>query len=70
MVHEGDSDTQWYCCTWNNPQRIGKMIGRLRNKKTSEGNIDYSIIKIGKNIKKNRRDFRRLDVPQTPVRNH
>ena len=41
MEHELDSDTNcnWYA--WNNPQRLGKGTGRLRNQRTSGDHSDY-----------------------------
>ena len=64
--HEGDSDTNFNWCTWNNPQRIGKGTERFGNKRTTEDHLDYSIFKISQNTG----DLRRLPVTQTPGRNH
>ncbi len=44
---EGDDDTNCNWCTWNNPQSLGKRIGKLGDEKTSGGHPDYSIIKFG-----------------------
>ena len=33
MEREGDGNTNCNWCTWNNPLRIGKGTGRLRNKR-------------------------------------
>ena len=51
MECESDDDTssEWY--TWNNPQRIGTGSGRLGNK-TSGNHPDFSMIKIGKKLRK------------------
>ena len=70
MEHEDDSDTNCNWCTWNNPQRIDKWIGRLRNKKTSTDHPDYCIIKISKDTEKSHGDLKRLAVAQIPVENH
>ena len=70
MEYEGDVYTNhnWY--TWNNPQRIGKRTGGLRNKRTSGFHPYYSILKIGQNTEKSPGDLRRLAVTRTPLRNH
>ena len=38
MEHEGDCDTNWSCCTRDNPQRICKETINFRNKRTSTQN--------------------------------
>ena len=70
MERESDGDTSDGCCTWNNTQRMGKEIGRIRIKRTSRDYPDYSIIKIGRNTEKSPGDLRRLAVSQPPVKNH
>ena len=60
MEHEGDGNTNCNWCARNNPQRIGKGIGRIGNKRTSRDHPNYSIIKIGQNIEKSPGDLRRL----------
>ena len=52
MERESDSDTNCNSCTWNNPKKIGKGTGRLRNKGTSEDYSDNRINKISQNIEK------------------
>ena len=47
MEHEGDDDTNFNCCTWNNPQIVAKWTGRLGKKRIRGNDSDYSIIKIG-----------------------
>ena len=44
IKHKGDGDTNgnWY--TWNNPQRLGKETGRIRNQRMSGDHPDYSIV--------------------------
>ena len=68
MEHEGDGDTNYGWCIWNNRQRIGKETGRLRNMRSSRDQQDYSITKISQKIEKIPGDMRKLD--QTPVKNH
>ena len=65
MEHEGDGDTNCGWCTWDNPQMIDKGAGRLGNKRTRRDHLEYSIIKIGKNIEKSPGDLIRLAVTQT-----
>ena len=71
MEHEGDGDTNCNWFTWNDPQRLGKGAGKLRNQKASgETNLDYSIIKMGQNTEKSPGNLRRFVVTQTPVKDH
>ena len=70
IEHECDSNTNGNLYTWNNPQRIGKETGRHGNKKTRDGHLDYSIIKIGHNTEKSHGDKRILPVVQIPEDNH
>ena len=69
MTHEGDGDTIFGWCTWNNSKRIGKGTGRLGNNRTSRDHQNYSIIKIGQNTEKSPGDLWRFAVIQTPERN-
>ena len=52
LEHKGDGDTNRNCCTWNDPQRIDKGTGTLRNIRTSEEHPNYRIIKNGQNTLK------------------
>ena len=70
MGNEGDDDTSHGWCTWNNPLRIVKGTGRLRNKKTSKDYQDFCFFKIGQNTEKSPGDLRGLAVIQSPVRNY
>ena len=67
MEHDSDGDTNW--STWNNTQRIGKITGRLGNKKSGD-HQDYSIINIGQNTEKSPEDLRKLAVTETSEENH
>ena len=49
MEHEGDGDTSYNWCTWNNPERLGKGTEQLGNKRAS-------IIKIDQNTEKSPED--------------
>ena len=69
MEHEGDGDTSSNECAQNNPQMIGKEIGRLGNKRMNRDHPDYSIIKISQNTEKSPGDLR-LTLTQTPGENH
>ena len=69
MKYEGEGDTNYNKCSWNNPQMISKGIGRVGNKRTTGDHPEYSIIKIGQNTQKSPGDLRRLAVTQTPVGN-
>ena len=70
MEHESDGDTNYYWCTWNNPQRFDKGTARLGNKRKSRGHPDYSIIKIGHNTEKSPGNWRRLAVSQLQLRDY
>ena len=70
MEHENDGDTN---NNWNprySQHRIDEETGGLGNKRTSRGHLNNSIIEIGQNPEKSPGDLRRLNVTQTPVRNH
>ena len=44
MEHEGDGDTN---CNWydsNNPYRLGKETGRLKNQMISGDHLDYTAL--------------------------
>ena len=62
---DGDSNCNWY--VWNNPQRLGKRAGGVRNQWTSQDHPKYSIVKINQNTEKSPGDLRRLAVTQTPI---
>ena len=62
MEHESDDDTNFNCCTWNNPQRIRKGTERLGNKRTRKDHPAYSIIKIGLNTEKSPGDLLSLKL--------
>ena len=70
MAYEIDSDTNCIQCGWYCHLKIGKGIGGLINKRMNGDYLNYSIIKIGQNTKKNPGDLRRLAVTQTPVEDH
>ena len=58
------TDNNW--CTWNNPQRIDKGNGGLRNQKTSRDQPDNCIFDIGQNSKKSPGNVRGLDITEIP----
>ena len=68
--HERNGDINRNWCTWNNPQSVSKVSGRLGNKRTKEDHPDYGIIEIIHNTGKCPGDVRRLAVTKTPVKNH
>ena len=49
-------------CTENNPQKLSKESGRVRNLKSSGHHPDYSIIKFCQSIVKSPRNLRRLAI--------
>ena len=70
MEHKGDGDNNCYSCTWNNTLRFVQRTGRYRNKMTSGGHPNYSLIKTGQNPEKSSRNLRRLTVTQTPMKDY
>ena len=70
MEHESDVYTNCNWCYWYSHQRIVTGTGGLRNNRTSWDYPNYNIIKISKNTAKSPGDLKRLDVTQTPVKDH
>ena len=57
MDHEGDCDTN---CNWyslNDPQKLGKGVGRFGNPRTSRDYPNYSIVEISQSTYKSPGDF-------------
>ena len=69
MEHEGESDTNCNWCIQNNPQRLGKGVGRVGNQRMRRDHPSY-IVKIGQNTEKSPGDLRRFTVTQTQVKDH
>ena len=67
-VGNGDINCNWY--SWNSSQRFGKGTGRIENWRMTWDHPNYSIIEIDQNTEKSPGDLRRLDVTQTPVKDH
>ena len=57
---ESDGNTNFNWCTGIGPQRIGRVTGRLRNKRSSRDHPNKSIIKIDQNTEKSPEYLRRL----------
>ena len=70
IEHEGDGNTDYNWCTWNNPQSFSKGTGRPENNRTREDHPNYIKAKIDENMEKSHGDLKRLAVAQTSVRNH
>ena len=70
MKHEGDDDTNCSGCTWNDPQKLRKEAGRVRNRRTNRNHPNNSIVLIGQNTEKSPGDLWRLAVTQIPVTDH
>ena len=62
MEHEGDSDSNSNCCTWNNLQRIGKRTGRLGNKRTIGEHPDKAFSRSLQNTEKSPGDLKDLQL--------
>ena len=70
MEHKSDSDTSYNWCIWNDPQKIDKGAGRIRNWRARRYLPNYSIIEIDQNTEKSPGDLRRLTFSQTRVKYH
>ena len=57
-------------CIWNSNKRITKRTGGLGRWRRSGYHPNYCIIENGQNTKKSPGDLRRLDITQTPVKDH
>ena len=66
MEHEGDGDTSYNWCAWNDLQRFGKGSGRLKIREHEGDHLVYCIIMISQNNEKSSGDT----VTQTQVENH
>ena len=70
IKHDRNGDTRCNWCAWNDPQKFGKWVEKLGNKRTNKDHPNHSIAKIGQNTEKNPGDLRRRTVTQTPVKDH
>ena len=70
MEHEGNTDIKCNWCVWNDPQRLGKRVGKIGNRRTSRDHPNYSILKIGQNTDKSPGDLRGTDATQIPVKDY
>ena len=70
MEHESESYTKYNWCARYSQERIGTRTGRLGNKGMNGDHLNYSNTEIDQNTKKCPEGLRRLDVTQTPVKNH
>ena len=66
--HKHDGDTNYYWCTWNDPQRLGKGAWRVGNRRTSRDHLSNSFVKIGQNTEKSLGDLKTLAFTQNPVK--
>ena len=67
MEHEEDGDPSYNSFVRNNPKRLTKGTGRLRNQRIRGDHPNYCVVEIGQNTEKSSGDLRRLTVTQTPV---
>ena len=63
IEHENDNYSNWKWWTWNDPQKLGKGIGRVGNQRTSLDYRNYIIVEISQSIQT-------LVVSQIPVKHH
>ena len=70
VEHESDGETICIWCAWNNPLWLRKGTGRIGNQTKNRDHPDYSRVEIGQITEKSPGDLRRLDVAQTPVKDH
>ena len=70
MVHDGNGYANCNCCTWNNPQRLSKGTGRLRNQRTIKDRpYRLQFIKMSRNTEKSPRDVKKLDSRESQAAN-
>ena len=50
MEHESDGDINFNWCIQYSQQRVNTVTGGFKNKRTSKGHQDYSIIEIGQDV--------------------
>ena len=67
-INDGDTNCNW--CAWCNHQIIGTGTGGVGNERMSRNHPNHSIVEISQNTEKSPGDLRRLDITQTPVKNH
>ena len=70
MNHKSDGATNCNRCTWYSHQMIGNGTGGIGNNSTSGDHLNYSILKTSQNTEKSPGDFRRHEVPLTPVKDY
>ena len=70
VERESDVYTNYNWCSWYSHQRINKETGGLGNKRMSGDHPNYCITEISQNTEKSPEDLKRLDVIQTPVKDH
>ena len=70
LEDEGDGDTYFCNCTWNDDQKTGKGKGTLENQRTIGDYSNNSMVKISLNTEKSRGDLRRLAVSRILMRHH
>ena len=70
MEHESNDCTNCDWCVRPNNERIIKRPGRLGSWRTGRDYPNDSIAKNGQNPETSPGDLRRLDITQTPVKNH
>ena len=52
MTYEGEGDTNCNWCAQNDPQKLGKGAGGVRNLRTCLDHPDCSIFEIGQNTER------------------
>ena len=52
MEHQTDSDNNCNWCTWNDPQRLGKEAGGVRNQRMNQDHPNYCIVEVSWNTEK------------------
>ena len=70
VEHESDVYTNCNWCSWCTHRRIKKGAGGLGNEGMRGDPPNYYIIEISENTEKSPGDLGRLDVTQTPVKDH
>ena len=67
LEHEGDSDTNSNWCTRNDPQRLSKKAGRVRNPKTSRYHPTTALLISARILRKILESCCHLDSSERPA---
>ena len=68
--HDDDGDTNCNWCTWNSPQRFGKILEELEIRGRIEITQIPELLRLARIVRWGSRDLRRLTITLTSVKDH